>query len=311
MQFFALGVVVFLIFIIFLLSKGLNGPGALNVSSTTISSKFILDQYSSDLTKLASQNKLDPVIGREKEIQRVTQILLRRTKNNPILLGKAGLGKTAIVEGLAQRIAQGKVPFQLADKRVLALELGNLVAGTKYRGEFEKRLQILRDEIIHAQRQIILFIDEVHSLAEAGEAVGAIDAADILKPALAKGDLQVIGATTVEDYKQYIQNDKTLARRFQPILIEEPTPEQTLAILRGLRPTYEKYHGVKISDAALAKAVDIGKVITNRSFPDKAIDVIDEACAKVSLTSPRSQGKKNLLVTPKDVEEAVKQWFII
>lgn len=295
----------FLLVIIFLLIKD-----STIFPSANISSKFVLEQYSSDLTRLASEGKLDPVIGREKEIQRVTQILLRRTKNNPILLGKAGLGKTAIVEGLAQRIVQGKVPFQLSGKKVLSLDLANLVAGTKYRGEFEKRLQILRDEIIRSKRRVILFIDEVHSLAEAGEATGAIDAADILKPALARGDLQVIGATTVEDYKKYIQADKTLARRFQPILVEEPTPDQTLAILQGLKKIYENYHGVKISDQALKATVNLAKVITSRNFPDKAIDILDEACTRVKLlNSKKSSGRSQVL--PQDIEETVKQWFII
>ena len=292
-----------LIVLAYLLTKGVKGK----ISS----SRFILEQYSSDLTQLARENKLDPVINRQKEIQKVTQILLRRVKNNPLLLGKSGIGKTAIVEGLAQRIISGDVPKQLLGKRVLSLDLGGLVAGTKYRGEFEKRLQAMRDEIISLKRQVILFIDEVHSLAEAGEATGAIDAADILKPALARGDLQVIGATTLGEYKKYMEDDKTLVRRFQPVVINEPTPSQTLEILKGLRETYEDYHEVKITDQALIASIDYSKKITNRNYPDKAIDVLDEACSKVRLANIKSEGKIKAIVKPGDIQEILKQWVTI
>jgi len=272
----------------------------------------VLKIYSKDLTTLAQENKLDPVIGREHEIDRLIQILSRRTKNNPVLIGQSGVGKTAIVEGLAIKIAGGNVTPHLANKRVLALDLSGLVAGTKYRGEFEKRLKALIDEIIAAQRKIILFIDEMHTLAEAGQASGAIDAADILKPALARGDLQVVGATTIEDYKKYVERDLTLERRFQPIMIEEPSKEHTIKILKGIRPRYEDHHQVKISDAALEKAVELSdKYIRDRVFPDKSIDLMDEASAKVKLRSIEhklSTAQKMLTVEPEDIELVMSEW---
>ncbi len=271
----------------------------------------VLELYSKDLTAYSRQNKLDPVIGRDKEIDRVIEILSRRTKNNPVLIGHSGVGKTAIVEGLANKIAAGTVTPSLADKRVLALDLSGLVAGTKYRGEFEKRLKSLVDEIIAAERKIILFIDELHTLAEAGQATGAIDAADILKPALARGELQVIGATTMEDYKKYVEQDTTLERRFQPVMIDEPTKEQTLAILKGVRSRYEKHHQLKISDEALKKCVELAdQNIHDRYFPDKAIDLMDEAAAKVKLqtinTEPHSA--RSLVVEAKDIEQVMTEW---
>ena len=272
----------------------------------------VLKIYSKDLTSLAKKNKLDPVIGREHEIDRVIQILSRRTKNNPVLIGQSGVGKTAIVEGLAIKIAGGNVTHHISNKRVLALDLSGLVAGTKYRGEFEKRLKALIDEIIAAKRKIILFIDEMHTLAEAGQASGAIDAADILKPALARGDLQVVGATTMEDYKKYVERDMTLERRFQPIMIEEPSKEHTIKILKGIRSRYENHHQVKISDAALEKAVELSdKYIRDRVFPDKAIDLMDEAAAKVKLGSIEhklSTTQKTLTVEPKDIESVMSEW---
>ncbi|USN54007.1 MAG: ATP-dependent Clp protease ATP-binding subunit [Candidatus Nomurabacteria bacterium] len=268
-----------------------------------------LGLYANDLTHLARQGKLDPVIGRSHEIHRLIQILSRRTKNNPVLIGYSGVGKTAIVEELASEIANGKVPETLKGKRVLALDLAGLVAGTKYRGEFEKRLKTLRDEIIHANRTIILFIDEIHTLAEAGEASGAIDAADILKPALARGELQVIGASTPEEYTNYISRDSTLERRFQPVAIEEPSADMTLKILYGLRSRYEKHHGVRITDEALNYAVQLSnQKLSNRHFPDKAIDVIDEAAAKVKLESLNNQDGKVPTVIESDILTVVQEW---
>ncbi len=272
----------------------------------------VLNIYSKDLTALAREGKLDPVIGRDHEIDRLIQILSRRTKNNPVIIGQSGVGKTAIVEGLAQKIARGTVTPHLSGKKVLALDLSGLVAGTKYRGEFEKRLKSLIDEIIAAKRSIILFIDEMHTLAEAGQASGAIDAADILKPALARGDLQVVGATTMEEYKKYVERDTTLERRFQPIMIEEPTKEQTLEILKGIRGRYEMHHQVKIIDEALQKAVELSdRFMHDRVFPDKAIDLMDEAAAKVKLRSialDHQRGDKLVTVHPEDVESVMSEW---
>ena len=269
----------------------------------------VLKIYSKDLTALARENKLDPVIGRDDEIHKLIQILSRRTKNNPVLIGQSGVGKTAIVEGLASKISDGTVTPNLANKKVLSLDLSGLVAGTKYRGEFEKRLKSLVDEIIAAQRSIILFIDEMHSLAEAGEATGAIDAADILKPALARGELQVVGATTMEEYKKYVEHDMTLERRFQPVMIEEPNAEQTLAILKGVRNKYENHHQVKISDEALDKAVELAdKHMHERVFPDKAIDLMDEAAAKVKLSAIENKSTASSTVTAKDIEEVFSEW---
>ncbi len=249
-----------------------------------------LDAYAVDLTKQAAENKLDPVIGRKEEIERVIQTLCRRTKNNPVLIGKAGVGKTAIAEGLALAIFEKRVPQILLTKRVLALDLTGLIAGTKYRGEFEKRLKTIADEISAAHRQIILFIDEIHTLAEAGGAEGSIDADDILKPALARGDLQVIGATTADEYKEFIQKDVTLDRRLHPILVDEPTKEETIEILKGIRRKYEQFHRVKITDEAIITAVKLAaEFITDKSFPDKAIDLMDEAASKVSI---ENVGKK-------------------
>jgi ATP-dependent Clp protease ATP-binding subunit ClpC len=253
-----------------------------------------LERYSVDLTKQAALGKLDPVVGREEEIERVIQTLCRRTKNNPVLVGKAGVGKTAIAEGLAQLIVDKKVPQILLGKRVLALDLSGLIAGTKYRGEFEKRLKAISDEITAAQRSIILFIDEIHILAEAGKAEGAIDADDILKPALARGDLQVIGATTAKEYHQFIQKDVTLDRRLHPIIIDEPTREETIEILKGIKRKYEQFHKVRITDGAILMAVTLAaQYIKDKSFPDKAIDLMDEAASKVSIENIDGQDQAN------------------
>ncbi len=270
---------------------------------------IVLDLYSKDLTALAREGKLDPVVGRKNEIHRVIEILDRRTKNNPVLIGKSGVGKTAIVEELANEIAAGRVPDILKNRRVLALDLSGLVAGTKYRGEFEKRLKALVDEIIEAKRNIILFIDELHSLAEAGEATGAIDAADILKPALSRGDLQVIGATTEEEYKKYIKNDQTLERRFQPVFVIEPSPEETRKMLEGIKSRYEQFHGVAYTAAALD--VSVGKeviAIADRVFPDKSIDLLDEAGSMVKLNSIEKKSKDKLVVDAKDILAVLKEW---
>jgi len=242
-----------------------------------------LDQFSTDLTEMARQGKLDPVIDREKEIQRVIQILSRRTKNNPALIGEPGVGKTAIVEGLAQRIAIGDVPETLEDKRLVTLDMAAVVAGTKYRGEFEERLKKIIDEITTA-KNCILFVDEFHTIVGAGAAEGAVDAASILKPKLARGLLQLIGATTLDDYRKHVERDPALERRFQPILVEEPTVEQTLEILKGVRQRYEEYHKLKISDEALKAAANLAaRYIPDRFLPDKAIDLIDEAASRVRI----------------------------
>ena len=244
-----------------------------------------LDGLARDLTKLAREKRLDPVVGRDSEVRRVVQILSRRTKNNPVLVGEPGVGKTAIVEGLAQRIITGDVPEDMRGKRLMMLDMGALVAGTKYRGEFEDRLKKVIDEIYH-DGQIILFIDELHTLIGAGGAEGAIDASNILKPALARGELQTIGATTLDEYQKYIEKDSALERRFARVQVEEPTPEEAEEILKGLRPRYEEHHGVEITDEALHAAVSLSvRYINSRQLPDKAIDLMDESSAKVRLDS--------------------------
>src|SRR5713226_6061321 len=243
-----------------------------------------LEKYARDLTELARKSKLDPVIGRDEEIRRVMQILARRTKNNPVLIGEPGVGKTAIVEGLAQRIVSGDVPDVLKTKRIVALDLAALVAGAKYRGEFEDRLKAVLKEVSEADGQIILFIDELHTLVGAGAAEGAMDASNMLKPALARGELRAIGATTLNEYKKHIEKDPALERRFQPVLVSEPTVEDTIAILRGLKERYEVHHGVRIKDAAILAAATLShRYISDRFLPDKAIDLIDEAAASLRM----------------------------
>ena len=240
----------------------------------------VLKQFSTDLTDLARQDKLDPIIGRHDEMERIIQILSRRTKNNPVLLGEPGVGKTAIVEGLAQRIVRGDVPEPIREKRVVSLDLGALVAGTKYRGQFEERLKAVVKEIRNS-REIILFVDEIHTLIGAGGAEGSIDASNMLKPALSRGEVQCIGATTLEEHRKYIEKDGALARRFQSILVNPPSSDETIRILKGLREKYERYHKVKLPDGSIRLAVKLSEqYITDRFFPDKAIDVIDEACSR-------------------------------
>jgi ATP-dependent Clp protease ATP-binding subunit ClpB len=243
-----------------------------------------LERYTRDFTQLARQGKLDPVIGRDDEIRRTIQILSRRTKNNPVLVGEAGVGKTAVVEGIAQRIAQGDVPESLRDKRICGLDLGALIAGAKYRGEFEERLKAVLKEIAAAAGEVIMFIDELHTLVGAGAAEGATDAANLLKPALARGELRCIGATTLDEYRKHIEKDKALERRFQPVMIEEPNVDDTIAILRGLKDRYELHHGIRIRDAALVAAARLShRYITSRQLPDKAIDLVDEAASRLKM----------------------------
>lgn len=260
-----------------------------NTSEKTVSETPTLNQHGRDLTELAREGKLDPVVGRDNETQRVLEILCRRIKNNPCFIGDPGVGKTAIVEGLAQKIVEGNIPEILKDKRVVTLDISSLLAGSKYRGEFEERLKKVMDEIRKA-KDVILFIDEIHTIVGAGGAEGAIDASNILKPALARGEIQCVGATTIEEYRKYIEKDSALERRFQPVMVGEPTKEEALQILKGIRDKYEAHHGVKITDEALEAAVTLSdRYITDRYLPDKAIDLIDEAASKVriqNLTAP-------------------------
>ncbi|XZE35899.1 ATP-dependent Clp protease ATP-binding subunit [Pirellulaceae bacterium SH501] len=279
-----------------------NNPSEPGASSKGGKSKTpALDSFGRDLTELARQGKLDPVIGREREIERATQVLCRRTKNNPVLLGEAGVGKTAIVEGFAQRVVNGEVPEILADKRIVVLDLAMMVAGTKYRGQFEERIKAVMNEVRRA-KNTILFIDELHTLVGAGGAEGAIDAANVLKPALARGEIQCIGATTLDEYRKYIEKDNALARRFQEIMVEPTGTQETIQILKGLKERYEEHHRVQITDDAIAAAVEMSeRYITARCLPDKAIDVIDEAGARVRL---RTMSKPPDL---KDIDDEVER----
>src|SRR5712664_4018007 len=257
-----------------------------------------IDQMGIDLTAAARAGTLDPVIGRHQEIERVIQILSRRNKNNPALIGEPGVGKSAIVEGLAQRLVAGEVPETLAGKRLLTLDVGSLVAGTKYRGEFEERLKKIIDEI-RSSREVVLFIDELHTLVHAGAAEGAIDAATILKPALARGEIQCIGATTLNEYRKYIEKDAALERRFQPVYVDQPTLAETIDILNGVKSLYEKHHRVTITDAAVHSAAVLSdRYVSDRALPDKAIDLIDEASARVRM---------KLTTTPDDLKELQKE----
>src|SRR5437660_1146986 len=243
-----------------------------------------LKRYARDLTQAARDGKLDPVIGRDEEIRRTIQVLSRRTKNNPVLIGEPGVGKTAIVEGLALRILNGDVPESLKDKKLLSLDMGSLIAGAKYRGEFEERLKAVLQEVTSAEGSIILFIDEMHTLIGAGKADGAMDASNLLKPALARGDLHCIGATTLDEYQKHVEKDAALARRFQPIFVSEPTVEDTISILRGLKDKYEQHHRVRITDAAIVAAATLSnRYIADRFLPDKAIDLMDEAAARLRM----------------------------
>ena len=260
--------------------------------------KTMLDKYSRDLTAAAEKNELDPVIGREKEIQRIIQILIRRTKNNPVLIGEPGVGKSAVAEGLAQRIVQGNVPELLVGKRVLSLDMGSMVAGTKYRGEFEERMKNVMDEL-HKAGNVLLFIDEIHTIIGAGSSEGSLDAANILKPALSRGEIQCIGATTLDEYRKHIEKDAALERRFQPVMVGEPTAEETLSILFGLRDRYEAHHKVRITDEALSAAVRLSdRYISDRYLPDKAIDLMDEAASRVRIQA---------CTAPLDVREQEKR----
>ena len=287
--------------------------GGHRVTDTRAESKYrSLEKYGRDLTEFARQGKLDPVIGRDDEIKRAMQILTRRTKNNPVIVGDAGVGKTAIAEGLAQKIAADDVPDSLKGRRVIALDMGALVAGSKFRGEFEERLKAVIDEVRQAQGEIILFIDEIHTVVGAGAAEGAIDASNMLKPALAHGELQCVGATTLDEYRKFIEKDKALERRLQPVFIDEPSVEATIEMLRGLRPRYEAHHKIKISDEALEAAARLSqRYISDRYLPDKAIDLIDEAASKLRIDTesapPEIRSLEQRLKQLTNEEEAVSQ----
>jgi len=288
--------------VLYLLKK----TGSKNIVKTK-SFKPVIDKFTIDLTRLARDGKLDPVVGRDQEIKRVIQVLSRRKKNNVILHGKAGIGKTAIAEGLATAIVEGRVPSSLLDKKVLKLDISSVLAGTKYRGDFEQRFKALIDNIIALNKQIIVFIDEIHTIVQAGGAEGAIDADDIIKAPLARGELQMVGTTTNKEYQQYIAPDPTLNRRFEALLIQEPTKAKTINMLKALKTGYEEYHNVIISDDIVKQIVNFSAKIKDRVFPDKAIDIMDEVSAKARLDNVGDD--KKIKIKIKDVKE-VFDFFI-
>ena len=271
-----------------------------------------MKKYAHDLTEAAKEGKIDPIIGRDEEIRRTMQVLARRTKNNPVLIGEPGVGKTAIAEGLALRIVNGDVPDSIANKKLMSLDMGALIAGAKYRGEFEERLKAVLNEVTHANGEIILFIDEMHTLVGAGKSEGAMDASNLLKPALARGELHCVGATTLDEYRKHVEKDAALARRFQPVLVEEPTVEDTVSILRGIKEKYELHHGIRIADRALVAAATLSdRYITDRFLPDKAIDLMDEAASRLRMEADSKPEELDALdreILQKQIEaEALKQ----
>ena len=281
--------------------------GSMRITDEMPESKFqVLEKYAVNLTTQARAGKLDPVIGRNEELRRLIQVLSRRTKNNPVLIGESGVGKTAVVEGLAQKIISGDVPEPLKNREIIMLDIGSLIAGTKFRGEFEDRLKAFIKEIQQAAGKYILFIDEIHMIVGAGAAEGAVDASNLLKPALARGELRAIGATTIREYQRYIEKDAALERRFSPIMVDEPSIEDSIAILRGLKEKYEMHHGIRISDEAIVAAVNLSaRYISNRFLPDKAVDLIDEAAASRRLETeslPREIDKLRREITGLEIE---------